>query len=279
LNIELIAEDSGLAQRRGPGISKKEVKARNLSGRMGFTLIELLVVIAIIAILAAILIPVLAAAQARARKITCVNNNHEIATAMLLYVSDYKGIYPPLNEKNLAFHTTNWWWVYLNKGNEISSTTITNNVWRCPEVKNTDINPGTGAFYNGAIVEGYGPFENYNNELNNLVRYNLSPTGTVLGGQNVNVVRRFSQIWLIGDVGVPKVNQTVNQLPPSGYYTEITTFQPAAGSGWLNGNPQKQAACRHQGRAVFSCADGHVESWKWLDLSTDFNDVFAENSF
>jgi prepilin-type N-terminal cleavage/methylation domain-containing protein/prepilin-type processing-associated H-X9-DG protein len=255
------------------------VKAQYSSGRRGFTLIELLVVIAIIAILAAILVPVLASAQARARKIQCVNNNHEVADAMLIYVSDNKGTFPPLNEKNLAYHTTNWWWVYLNKGNDITSTTITNNVWHCPEVKPTDINPGTGGYYAGTIVEGYGPYENINNELNCLVRYGLSPSGTIVGGQNVNILRRYSQIWLMGDVGVPKVNPTVNVLPPGGYYTEITTFQPVVGSGWTMVGPYKQAACRHQGRAVFSCADGHVESWKWADLATDFNDVFAENSF
>jgi prepilin-type N-terminal cleavage/methylation domain-containing protein/prepilin-type processing-associated H-X9-DG protein len=254
------------------------VKAQHSSGNRGFTLIELLVVIAIIAILAAILLPVLNSAEARARKITCINNNHEIADAMLMYVSDYKGTFPPLNEKNLSFATTNWWWVYLNKANEITSSTITNNVWRCPEVKASDINPGTGAFYH-TIVEGYGPFENTGNELNNLIRYSLTGTGTIVGGQNINVVRRFSQIWMIGDVGVPKTTETVNQLPPAGYYTEITTFQPTASSGWLGGSPQKQPGCRHQGRAVFSCADGHVEDWRWADLVVDQNDIFAENSF
>ena len=258
---------------------KEELEKRSRGA--AFTLIELLVVIAIIAILAAILLPVLSAAQEKARKITCINNNKEIAAAMLMYVSDDNGIFPPLNQKNLAFHTTNWWWVYLNTGNYITRTTVTNNVWRCPDVRNTDINPGTFAYY-GVIVEGYGPFENYNNELNNLIRYNLTGTGQVVGGQNISVVRRYSQIWLIGDVGVPKVAQTVNVMPPngpSGYYTEITAFQPVIGQGWINGAPQKQPACRHSGQAVESFCDGHVESWKWALLDNDYNDIFAENSF
>jgi prepilin-type N-terminal cleavage/methylation domain-containing protein/prepilin-type processing-associated H-X9-DG protein len=262
----------------GPETSK-EVKEKLERRReaSAFTLIELLVVIAIIAILAAILLPVLAAAQVRANKIACVNNNKQIAAAMLMYVSDNNNTFPPLNQKNLAFHTTNWWWVYLNNGNYIAKTTVTNNVWRCPAVQNTDINPGTFSYYS-VIVEGYGPFEDYQNELNSLVRYNLTGTGQVVGGQNLNIVRRFSQIWLIGDVGVPKVTQTANVMPP-GYYTEITVFQPVVGQGWLDGSPQKQAACRHAGQAVESFCDGHVESWKWALLDTDYNDIFAENSF
>src|SRR6476619_7472770 len=55
----------------------------------GFTLIELLVVIAIIAILAAILFPVFAQAREAARKTTCISNNRQISTAVMMYVQDY----------------------------------------------------------------------------------------------------------------------------------------------------------------------------------------------
>ena len=63
--------------------------------RRGFTLIELLVVIAIIAILAAILFPVFARAREQARKTACVSNVRQISTAMMMYVTDYDGNYPP----------------------------------------------------------------------------------------------------------------------------------------------------------------------------------------
>jgi len=57
--------------------------------RTGFTLIELLVVIAIIAILAAILFPVFAQAREAARKTSCLSNQKQIATAILMYAGDH----------------------------------------------------------------------------------------------------------------------------------------------------------------------------------------------
>ncbi len=63
--------------------------------RKKFTLIELLVVIAIIAILAGMLLPVLAKAREKARRVKCVGHLKQIGLAALMYSGEHEGLFPP----------------------------------------------------------------------------------------------------------------------------------------------------------------------------------------
>jgi prepilin-type N-terminal cleavage/methylation domain-containing protein len=68
----------------------------------GFTLVELLVVIAIIGILVALLLPAIQAAREAARRVSCANNLHNIAVAVLNYDNSKKGLPPAASSKPTA---------------------------------------------------------------------------------------------------------------------------------------------------------------------------------
>jgi prepilin-type N-terminal cleavage/methylation domain-containing protein len=116
-------------------------------GKKGFTLIELLVVIAIIALLMAILTPVLSVAREQARKGACLSNQHQIMVAAQVYMADNNAKFM-FQDAGVAFAQThalttasgpNWirsLWPYVAKAKKILR--CPSNKWRHQDQGDTE---------------------------------------------------------------------------------------------------------------------------------------------
>jgi len=235
-------------------------------------------VIAIIAILASMLLPALTRAKDKAKGTQCTSNLRQVGLAFLLYAQDNGERLPPLNPGtwNGGVVANQWWFNILDNSKYLPPTAQSNHIWRCPAVTTRDISPSVTAYYKVAW-EGYGPLEG-NVETAGIIRYGVkSDWATPLGSRRLTEIIRPSQIWMMGDVGVPKLIPWPDTFPTCGYFTEITTKTPDPTSGWTA--PMKQPACRHDKRGVVLFCDGHAERWSFQDLRTDKSDIFAINSF
>ena len=247
------------------------------SSPRAFTLIELLVVIAIIAILAAILLPVLAAAKNRALEAQCINNLKELQGGWELYGTDNQDYmlpnspygYPPgeswcPNAQTLHAEM-NWTTDIGNTNIAVYANTILTpylsgqlGVYRCP----ADMWPSE----NGVRIRDY----SMQGQVGNLYCAGSKALGKGTLAENPDALAYVKLTDIRSSPGPSDIivflEEHPNSLLGNGVYDGYLQVDSSPTDG---GSFPDVPGSMHRWNCGMSFADGHVEMHKWLQAGAE----------
>ncbi|MBI5834931.1 MAG: prepilin-type N-terminal cleavage/methylation domain-containing protein [Armatimonadetes bacterium] len=237
------------------------MKTRN---RSGFTLIELLVVIAIIAILAAILFPVFAKAREKAQTATCTSNLKQLATAMLMYTSDYDQRFPSVGDGFWNPRGSDWVAVTKN----VAGGVMVEAGSLYPYVKNAQAYVCPNAEKCGDPYTANGrDWTRTSYTMNACLGYGATTGGAALArcGKKINKVSFPASTFMLIE------ENDANFSFSAGDYNDACFYVKTSAAGAITQCDLPPGAAdgtdRHGGGAVAAYCDGHVKWHNFNDLA------------
>ena len=233
--------------------------------RRGFTLVELLVVIAIIALLIAILLPVLGRAREAANTVKCAAQQKQIMMAMMMYAQENKSKFaiPPsigdtFNPAPGGSWRNNSLMYYMDQAKPLGWIRYdAGGLWPY-------LSPGANKSPTVAVNK------NYSQVLEQIINCPSEPreARVVFLAGIAAYERNFSYSWNV-QMGRPDspyqpyISRTTQMHSSSHKILLIEEMAPNDGVCWVQfelQDPDDVPSFRHHGRANFGFGDGHVES-------------------